>query len=124
MQSDFMGGEHDNEEEVGNDDEDQAQRVPHKLARMTLGAAMHLLRREDEVAAAKKKGRHREADMQMKAFTDKFGSSLSAILSSLSNQHTEARPSLLCPKASEAIEHQGAVRNAMRRDQNGPSTQR
>ena len=85
MQSEFMGGEHDIDEEVGNDDEDRGQRGPDKFAQMTLEVARNLLRREDEVAAAKKKGRHREADMQMKAFAEKFGSSLAATLPSLSH---------------------------------------
>ena len=56
MQSEFIGGEHDLDEEVGIDDEDLGQRAPHQLAKMTLDAATNLLRRDDEVAAAKKKG--------------------------------------------------------------------
>ena len=62
---------------------------------MTLDAATNLLRRDDEVAAAKKKGRHREADMQMKAFADKFGSTLTATRPPLSYEHIEEPPRLL-----------------------------
>ena len=117
MQSEFMGCDHDIDEELGNDDEDLAQRAPHKLAEMTLDAATNLLRRDDEVAAAKKKGRHREAHMHMKAFADKFGSTLTATLPPLSHQHSEMPPRLLGPNASEALAHQRTVRNAMRKDQ-------
>ena len=63
VQAEFMGGEHDIGEEDEIDDEDNVGRTPHPLAQMTLEAATRLLRRDDEVAAAKKKGRHREADM-------------------------------------------------------------
>ena len=59
MQSEFIGGEHDLDVFVGVDDEDLGQRAPHQLAKMTLDASTNLLRRDDEVAAAKKKGRHR-----------------------------------------------------------------
>ncbi len=119
MQSEFMGGEHDIEEEVGIDDEDLAPRAPHQLAKMTLDAATNLLRRDEEIAAAKKKGRQREADVRMKAFADKFGSTLTATLPPLSHQLSEMPPRLLGPNASEALAHQPTVRNAMRKDQNG-----
>ena len=76
------------------------QRAPHQLAKMTLDAATNLLRRDDEVAAAKKKGRHREADMQMKAFADKFGSALTATLPPLPYEHVEEPPRLLGVNAS------------------------
>ena len=117
MQSEFMGGEHDIDEEVGYDDEDRGRRQPHKFAQMTLEVATNLLRREDEVAAAKKKGRHREADTQMKAFADKFGASLAATLPPRSHQHTEAPPRWLGPNAKSALAHQRAVRKAMKKDQ-------
>ena len=56
MQSEFIGGEHDPYEDVVIDDEDLGQRAYHQLAKMTLDAATNLLRRDDEVAAAKKAG--------------------------------------------------------------------
>ena len=93
-----MRCEHGIEEEVGIDVEAFSLRAPHLLTKKSVETARHMLRRDDEVAAVNKKGRHREADTQMKAFADKFGYSLTVSLPSLSNQHTEARPRLLGPK--------------------------
>ena len=55
--------------------------------------------------------------MQMKAFADKFGSTLTATLPPLPCEQTEAPPRLLGANASEALAHQRAVRNAMKKDQ-------
>ena len=53
-------------------DADFQQSTPDKPAQMTLDTAKGILQRDDEIAAAKKKGQHREAVMQMKAFASKF----------------------------------------------------
>ena len=84
MQSEFIGGEHDVDDEDENPEEDFGLRAPHQLARVTLDTAISIRRRDDEIAAAKKTGRHREADMQMKAFADKFASTLTATMPPLS----------------------------------------
>ena len=84
--------------------------------RVTLEAATGLLRRDAEFEAANKKGRHREADMQMKTFADKFGANLAATLPSISRQHVGAPSRLLGTNKRQvkaAIEHQRAVRNDM-----------
>jgi len=117
MQSEFMGGEHDIDEEAGIPAEDDGQNDLLQPARMTVEAARDLLRRDDEIAAAKKKGRHREADVQMKAFAEKFGSTLAAAMPPLSHEHADAPPRLLGASASEALAHQRAVRQAMKKDQ-------
>ena len=55
--------------------------------------------------------------MQMKAFADKFGSTLTATLPPLSHQHAEAPLGLLDPSAAAALSHQRTVRSAMKKDQ-------
>ena len=117
IQSEFVGGEHDIEDEAGINEEDFLQSAPNRLAKMTLDAATGILRRDAEIAAAKKKGRHREAHMQMKAFAAKFESALAAALPPLSCEHADAPPRLLGANAQEALAHQQAVRNAMKKDQ-------
>ena len=70
---DDMGGEHDIDEEAHDiSEEDVLYTSPLRPARMTLSEVMGVLRRDDEVAAAKKRGCHRESDMQMKAFLAKY----------------------------------------------------
>ena len=64
MQSEFIGGEHDIDDEAGMDEENFLQSSPNRCAKMSLQTATSILQRDDEIAAAKKKGRHREADMQ------------------------------------------------------------
>ena len=63
MESEFMGGEHDIDEDGCLDEGGTEQKAFYQL---TLEAATSLLRRDDEIEAANKKGRHREADIQMK----------------------------------------------------------
>ena len=115
VQSEFIGGEHDIDDDAPIHEEDAGERVP--LAKMTMEAVTSLLRRDDEIAAAKKKGRHREIDMHMKAFADKFGSTLGASLPALSRQHIDEPPRLLGPNKLAALAHQRAVRSAMKKDQ-------
>ena len=55
IQSEFMGGENDVDEEPENPCEEPEDNRPIRIARMTIEAAMSILRRDDEVAAAKKK---------------------------------------------------------------------
>ena len=116
MQSEFVGGEHDIDDEAGVDEDDLLQCAPNRLAKMTLDAATGILRRDEEIAAANKKGRHREADMQMKAFAAKFESALAAALPALSSEHADAPPRLLGANVQQALAHQQAARNAMKKD--------
>ena len=58
-----MGGEHDLDAEADINEEDFLLIAPHRLSKMTTQTATGLLRREDEIAAAKKKGRRRQADV-------------------------------------------------------------
>ena len=117
MAEEFMGGDHDIEAEADMDEADFLMSAPNRLAKITLEAATFMLRREDEVAAAKKKGRHREADLQMKAFANKFEASLNASLPQLSPNRADPPPRLLGSNTKQALAHQQAVRNAMRKDQ-------
>ena len=55
IQSEFMGGENDVDEEPENPCEEPEDNRPIRIARMTIEAALSILRRDDEVAAAKKK---------------------------------------------------------------------
>ena len=55
--------------------------------------------------------------MQMTAFAAKFESILAAALPPLSNEHAHAPPRLLGDNPLEALAHQQAVRNAMKKDQ-------
>ena len=55
MHSEFMGGEHDVDEEAEIPEEDLGLRAPPQLAKITLDAATSILRRADEIAAAQKK---------------------------------------------------------------------
>ena len=116
IESEFMGGEHDIEEDEPFDEEG-----PKKaFYRITIETATSLLRRDDEIEAANKKGRHREVDMQMKAFADKFGANLAATLPSISQQHVDADPRFLGTdkrQAVAALAHQRAVRNDMKKEQ-------
>ena len=71
------------------------------------------MRRDKEVESASKKGRHRDADTQMKAFADKFEERLTLPLPPLSSEHATARPKMLGVDPTQAIAYQQAVRNAM-----------
>ena len=55
--------------------------------------------------------------MQMKAFADKFESTLAASLPSLSLHHADVPLGLLGANDKQALAHQRAVRTAMKRDQ-------
>ena len=55
IQSEFMGGENDVDEEPENPCEEPEDNRPIRIARMTIEAATSILRRDDEVAAAKKR---------------------------------------------------------------------
>ena len=115
MQEEFVGGEHDLDAEADVNEEDFLLIAPHRFAKMTIQVATGLLRREDEIAAAKKKGRHREADTQMKAFAEKFESALNATLPPLSSENADAPPKLLGGNAKEALARQQALRNAIKK---------
>ena len=117
MHSEFMGGEHDVDDEAEIPEEDLGLRAPPQLTKITLDAATSILRRDDEIAAAQKKGRHREADMQMKSFAEKFASTLNASMPRLSYAQADASPKLLGANAKAALAHQTAVRSAMKKDQ-------
>ena len=56
MHSEFMGGEHDVDEEAAILEEDLGLRAPPQLAKITLDAATSILRRDGGHAAAQKKG--------------------------------------------------------------------
>ena len=111
-----MGGERDIEE-----DEPFDEQGPKKaFYKITVETATSLLRRDDEIEAANKKGRHREADMQMKTFADRFGENLAATLPPISQQHVNADPRLLGSdkwQVVAALAHQRAVRNDMKKEQ-------
>jgi hypothetical protein len=55
--------------------------------------------------------------MQMKAFADHFGEEFTAPLPPISAQEVTARPRLLGLNPKQAIAHQTAVKNAMKKDQ-------
>ena len=116
MQSEFMGGGNDLEDEC-EISADELKRRPSHLANMTLETIKSILQRDDEIEAAKKPGRHRDADMQMKAFADHFGEEFTAPLPPISAEEVTARPRLLGLHPAQAIAHQTAVRNAMKKDQ-------
>ena len=117
MQTEFMGGEHDDgaEEEIA--DEEMFQNSPATSARLTLEAAQKLLQREEEIAATTKPGRHRDADMQMKSFAQTFAPWLARTMPKLPDEYTHASPRLLGANAKQALAHQQAVRTAMKKDQ-------
>ena len=113
-----MGGEHDLEEqEPAVAEEDLVQNTPGLHARVTLSVARDILRRDEEIAAAKKPGRHRDSDLQMKAFAARFGDRLSALLPALPTAETFESSHLLGGDATVALAHQQAVRSAMRTEQ-------
>ena len=112
MRSEFMGGEHDVDDEAEIPEEDLGLRAPPQLAKITLDAATSILRRDDEIAAAQKPGRHREADLQMKLFAKKFESTLNASMPRLAYAQADASPKLLGANAKAALAHQKAVRRA------------
>ena len=62
-----MGGEHDADDDAEIAEEDLLQNSPNHLAKVNLDIARSILQRDEEIAKASKKGRHRDADMQMKA---------------------------------------------------------
>ena len=55
--------------------------------------------------------------MQMKAFADKFESTLTATLPAISPHHSDVALGLLGINAKEALTYQRAVRRAMKKDQ-------
>ena len=114
LRCEFVGGEHDLEEDSVIHEEEIGHTARHPL---TLEAATTLLRRDAEIAAAKKPGRHREGDVQMKSFVDKFGSVLDKTLPPISSQYAEVSPKLLGRNERQALDHQRAVRTAMKKDQ-------
>ncbi len=117
-QSEFMGGEHDMEEQEATvAEEDLVQCTPSLHARVTLHVARDILRRDEEITAAKKPGRHKDSDQQMKAFADRFGDRLSAPLPALLTEQHFQRPQLLGASTTTALAHQQAVRSAMRKEQ-------
>jgi hypothetical protein len=84
---------------------------------MTLDTVKSILQRDDEIEAASQPGRHRDADMQMKAFADHFGEAFTAPLLPISAEEVTPRPRLLGLHPKQAIGHQTAVKNAMKKDQ-------
>ena len=84
---------------------------------MNLETATCILRRDMEIEAANKKGRHRDTDMQMKMFADKFHDILSSSLPVLALNHKDKVLGLLGTNRKQAIAHQRAVRTAMKKDQ-------
>ena len=83
----------------------------------SLEKVISILQREEEIEAASQPGRHREADVQMKAFADHFGEALTATLPPIPAENTTARPRLLGLHPTKALQHQRAVKNAMTKDQ-------
>jgi hypothetical protein len=116
MRSEFVGGdEHCEDEEVP---EEQFRKLEVcRFALLELDEVNALLRRDQETEAANKPGRHRDADMQMKAFADHFGESLTEPLPPISAENLAARPRLLGRDPNKAMAHQTAVKNAMKKDQ-------
>ena len=116
---DDMGGEHDIDEEVHDiSEEDVLYTSPLRPARMTLSEVMVILRRDDEVAAAKKRGCHRESDMQMKAFLAKYEADITTLLSEQKFAiRIDGSAKLLGNNPSEVLQYQQALVNAMKRDQ-------
>ena len=85
---------------------------------MILSEAISILRRDAEVAAAKKKGRHRDSDMQMKAFFETYESDIATLLTKQKfTVRTDESPKLLHNDVGNALRHQAAVQKAMKRDQ-------
>ena len=115
LQSEFVGGDHDLNDE-GAVDEDDGPSAPHRLAKMDMETVRELLQRDQEIAAASKKGRHRDADMQMKAFADRFRERLTAPLSSI-GVAKPTDPKMLGANPKQALVHCQAVRKAMKKEQ-------
>ena len=61
-----MGGEHDIDNEAEMDEQAFLHSATHRCAQMSLHVAAGLLCRGDEIAGAKKPGRHNETDVHMK----------------------------------------------------------
>ena len=99
------------------DEEAFMQVAPHHCAKMSLQGATSILRRDEEIAAAKKKGRHHDADVQMKAFADTFEHLLISSLPPTPSEHRVRPPRLLGIDVKQSLSHQQAVRSAMRKDQ-------
>ena len=74
-----------------------------------LNVVQSILQREEEVEAANKPGRHRDSDMQMKAFADHFGEAPTATLPPIPAENVTARPRLLGFHPKNTLEHQKAV---------------
>ena len=105
------------EEELADPNEETNRSSPLDVAYMNLETATSILRRDVEIEAANKKGRHREADMQMQMFADKFESTLSLSLPALALEHRDKALGLRGTNKKQAIAHQRAVRTAMKKDQ-------
>ena len=116
IQSEFMGGGADlDDEEIV--DEYELKHTPSTFASMDLETVKTILQRDEEIEAANKPGRQRDADMQMKAFADHIGEEFIAPLPPLSGEEAAARPGLLGVHPKHALAHQSAVKNAMKKDQ-------
>ena len=116
MRSEFMGGgEHCEYEDMP---EEHSQRLKVcARASFDLNTIIALLRRDQEIEAANKPGRHREAHVQMKAFAEHFGESLTAPLPPLDTQNPVPMPGLLGRNPKCAIAHQREITRAMKKDQ-------
>ena len=110
MKAEFMGGEIDIEEELADPNEEINKSSPLEFANMNLETATCILRRDVEIEAANKKGRHRGADMQMKMFASKFESTLSPSLLAQTLR-------LLGTNRKQAIAYQSAICMEMKKDQ-------
>ena len=117
MKAEFMGGEIDVEEELADPNEEINKSSPLEFANMNLETATCILRRDVEIEAANKKGRHREADMHMNMFADKFESTLSSSLPALALNHRDKALGLLGTNRKQAIAHQSAICMEMKKDQ-------
>jgi hypothetical protein len=76
---------------------------------MTIDKAISILRRDAEIAAAKKKGRHRDSDMQMKAFFETYESDIATLLNKQKFKvtvRTDESPQFLHTDVGNAVRHQ------------------
>ena len=110
MQSMFVGGVHTIQDEAQIFEEGCLQSVPPQHARRALETATSLVQRDVEVAAAPKKDRHREADMQMKGLAETLASPIAAPLPSPPGLHASGPPKLLGANHRQSLACQTAVR--------------
>jgi len=114
MNSEFVGGE--GEDFADYDEEQLTQNTPCPEARLELSTVQAMLAREKETEAASKRGRHRDADVQMKEFADKFGAHLRTPVPSPVGAGPQPTPFVLASRAVSALTHQKAVMKSMRKD--------